>query len=523
MPILPKPIFSVITTVILFSISSLAFVQTKSKAGNITSKALFPVHQSTYNSDKYPYTFALELLDIDNTDENNNNTYRACTGTIIHATEKYGIWGITGGHCTVSSEDGSKFFVAKGGFAKFGTNNLLDESKKLPISNIVLNKNWIARGATIDSLNAAISDVSLVKLGKYLPDGRLDSESKRWLLNFVKSNPSNLSKPPKIVSPSASQTAVFIGSGRNGVGIVSTLPHPATQNRIFELSNKRIFLGGENTVVIRPGKDRDRLFWDFDAPDTTGSCRNLDGSVALPLEYTPLPGDSGGPIYLNNTNLIGLISAGQLFTNAQRPACSAGIATFGSIGWGVKLDQHKKWIFDVIFNRPNNASSYSMVKSGGFSEYRLNVAFCTITGFACNLAGEPDEVLYKDVDITTFTPTPDTFRDDYSDEEFLANEASLQKAQDDFISDVKADSTPTLINFTPSSGSVGTTVRITGSGLKGVSSVVFYNGRISSFISINQDGTEITATVPDGAVSGKFQLLYPNGRLVSPTKFIVTP
>lgn len=63
-----------------------------------------------------------------------------------------------------------------------------------------------------------------------------------------------------------------------------------------------------------------------------------------------------------------------------------------------------------------------------------------------------------------------------------------------------ASSCPTVTQITPTSGAVGSSVTITGTNLTGVSSVKFTNNVTAQF-SIVSD-TQITATVPNGAVTG---------------------
>jgi uncharacterized repeat protein (TIGR03803 family) len=78
--------------------------------------------------------------------------------------------------------------------------------------------------------------------------------------------------------------------------------------------------------------------------------------------------------------------------------------------------------------------------------------------------------------------------------------------------------TPTLISFNPPSGAVGTSVTITGTGLSQTSKVAF-NGKLASF-TVNSD-TQVTATVPTGATTGKIGLETKGGTVGSTTTFTV--
>jgi hypothetical protein len=79
---------------------------------------------------------------------------------------------------------------------------------------------------------------------------------------------------------------------------------------------------------------------------------------------------------------------------------------------------------------------------------------------------------------------------------------------------------PNIAGFTPTGGAVGTGVTITGTGFLGATSVKF-NGFTSSFQV--DSGTQITATVPVGATTGKISVTTPGGTDTSTTSFTVAP
>jgi uncharacterized repeat protein (TIGR03803 family) len=80
--------------------------------------------------------------------------------------------------------------------------------------------------------------------------------------------------------------------------------------------------------------------------------------------------------------------------------------------------------------------------------------------------------------------------------------------------------TPQVLSFLPTSGAVGTSVVITGESLTGASAVSF--GSLSASFTVNSD-TQITATVPTGAVTGDIAARTTGGRGQSTTAFTVTP
>jgi LmbE family N-acetylglucosaminyl deacetylase len=79
---------------------------------------------------------------------------------------------------------------------------------------------------------------------------------------------------------------------------------------------------------------------------------------------------------------------------------------------------------------------------------------------------------------------------------------------------------PTISSFSPTSGPVGTSVTINGSGFSGASSVKFKNVA-ATFFSVGSD-SQITATVPSGASTGKISVTTAGGTATSASSFTVT-
>ena len=78
---------------------------------------------------------------------------------------------------------------------------------------------------------------------------------------------------------------------------------------------------------------------------------------------------------------------------------------------------------------------------------------------------------------------------------------------------------PTISSFSPSSGPVGTSVSIIGTNLTNASLVTF-DGAHAAF-SVN-GSTQIIATVPSGATTGKIEVTTPSGSVKSATNFAVS-
>ncbi len=79
---------------------------------------------------------------------------------------------------------------------------------------------------------------------------------------------------------------------------------------------------------------------------------------------------------------------------------------------------------------------------------------------------------------------------------------------------------PTIVDFAPANGPVGTEVTVAGAGFATASAVTF-NGSAATF-AVDSD-TQLRATVPAGDTSGPIRVDNPGGFAVSATEFTVTP
>jgi hypothetical protein len=78
---------------------------------------------------------------------------------------------------------------------------------------------------------------------------------------------------------------------------------------------------------------------------------------------------------------------------------------------------------------------------------------------------------------------------------------------------------PTINSFSPSSGPVGTSVGISGTGFSGTTSVTF-NATAATMFTVDSD-VQITATVPIGATTGPITVTNTDGTATSSTSFTV--
>jgi uncharacterized repeat protein (TIGR03803 family) len=81
--------------------------------------------------------------------------------------------------------------------------------------------------------------------------------------------------------------------------------------------------------------------------------------------------------------------------------------------------------------------------------------------------------------------------------------------------------TPTITSFSPSTGKVGTVVTITSTGLTQTTKVTF-GGVAATTFTVKSD-TQVTTTVPTGAITGKIVITTTRGTATSSGTFTVTP
>lgn len=89
-----------------------------------------------------------------------------------------------------------------------------------------------------------------------------------------------------------------------------------------------------------------------------------------------------------------------------------------------------------------------------------------------------------------------------------------------YINNTAAVPVPTITNFNPASGAVGTSVTITGTNFTGATAVSFNNINATAY-TVNS-ATQITATVPATATTGAIRVVTAGGTATSASNFTVT-
>jgi spore coat protein U-like protein len=96
---------------------------------------------------------------------------------------------------------------------------------------------------------------------------------------------------------------------------------------------------------------------------------------------------------------------------------------------------------------------------------------------------------------------------------------TVEEPAGNLLTPLKFKIVPSITSFTPANGPVGTQVVITGMSLSQATAVKF--GTVAATAFTVNSNTQITVTVPSGAVTGKISVTTPGGGATSSTAFTV--
>ena len=142
----------------------------------------------------------------------------------------------------------------------------------------------------------------------------------------------------------------------------------------------------------------------------------------------------------------------------------------------------------------------------------------TITGVSLTQA---TKVTFGGVKATTFTVISDTKVTASVPSGAKTGKIAITTAGGSATSSSNFSVTPTISSFSPPSGTVGTNVTIIGTGLTQTTGVSF-GGVAATAFTVSSD-TQVTASVPTGALTGKIAITTPGGTATSSGTFTVTP
>jgi len=165
----------------------------------------------------------------------------------------------------------------------------------------------------------------------------------------------------------------------------------------------------------------------------------------------------------------------------------------------------------VVFSVSNNLSAFAKLESTSGREGAK-------TGIFGRGFGSSSVVKFGGVQATTIARSGSTFINAIVPAGALTGAVTVTTGATTLTSWQTFDVSPTFPSFNPTSGVVGTQVTLTGTGLTQTTRVTF-NGKSAAF-TVNSD-TQVTATVPTGATTGKIKVTTDGGSAASTTSFTV--
>jgi hypothetical protein len=243
--------------------------------------------------------------------------------------------------------------------------------------------------------------------------------------------------------------------------------------------------------------------------------------------WYPLPGylgfrkAGGAVIGLNaNHNASGVWS----IAPPQKQYSEVTLNTVSSGGGGpvVRIDRTNAgqtgWLLFLYPDSLSSSGIYKMTPDGNFAATQLFTP-TLVPGDKWRLAADGNvlEVFRNGVSQFTYTTDGSYPTGDVGIEAFTQAFTFRAWEGGDAAGGAQA---PTITSFTPTSGTSGTSVTISGTNLTGATAVTF-NGASAAFTAAS--GTSIQATVPNGATTGPLSVTTPRGTATSASAFTVTP
>lgn len=301
-----------------------------------------------------------------------------------------------------------------------------------------------------------------------------------------------------------------INAGRGGVLLGSDNNYPSGQMNCIQFTN--------NLFDKLPGD----FAGDFNADGrflTIGSGSNGAASNVTIQHNTVFNGSS--IIYAYDATATHFNNNGFIYQN-NLTSYNGGI---GGVGYADGTAAFNYYFAGLTFAR-NDIIGASAVKYGTCTDYSNSacsfyspsIATVNFTNYAnANyqlLTSSPDCAQCSHKFITPSLPQ-DIGVYDWSADSGIGAADQARDAQPDGLT----VSVPNLSGFSPSSGTIGTVVTLTGSSFNGAT-VVSFNGVASNFV-INS-GSQVVATVPANATTGTIRVITPGGTAISSTSFTVT-
>lgn len=185
----------------------------------------------------------------------------------------------------------------------------------------------------------------------------------------------------------------------------------------------------------------------------------------------------------------------------------------------------------VLYGETKTGGDLSLCGSGCGVFYSFNVGAPAFAGLVSTAADQGAKVgilgqgfssssvvKFDGVQATTIAVTGTTFISATIPAGALTGPVTVKTGTTTLTSDVTFRVLPTFPSFSPTSGPVGQVVTLTGTGLTQTMKVTF-NNKSAAFTVVSD--TEVTATVPTGATTGKIAITTKGGSVTGATSFTV--
>jgi hypothetical protein len=248
---------------------------------------------------------------------------------------------------------------------------------------------------------------------------------------------------------------------------------------------------------------------------------NLPAAIAL---FSPTSGPVGTSVIITGANLCGAsavtfnTTSAPVFTvdsNTQITAVVPAGATTGAIGVTTPVNTATSvTIFTVTNSSAPTITSFT--PTFGPAGTKVTITGTNFTGATQVVIGSKADPAFTVVSNTQITATVQNGA--HSGPVSVTTPNGTATSITDFT--VGTAPAPQIVSFSPTSGPVGTKVTITGTGFTGATAVDF-NGASDPTFKVDSD-TQITATVPATATTGKISVTGPGGTGTSSADFVVT-
>lgn len=311
-------------------------------------------------------------------------------------------------------------------------------------------------------------------------------------------------------------------SGEAGASVTITGSNFTSVTQVrFNESPASFIIDSESqiTATVPAGAATGAISVQSSAGTNTSSISFVIGLAAPSItSFSPSSATAGASVTITGTNLSGALSVTFNGTPAsfvvdsstQITATVPAEATSGSISVATAAGQASSSGSFTIGIVPPSIGSFSPVSGSVGSTVTL-----TGTGFDMTLTvkfngGNTSFVVDSSTQITATVPA--------SASAGPITVTTLTGTATSTSSFQVADSPPSITNFSPTSGSAGTDVTISGTNFSGTTQVQF-NGTNANFRV--DSSTQITATVPSGATTGPISVTTPAGTAASSSNFSV--